>query len=167
MYTKSRSQYKEWSLDQNELDSDLWKEIRDEIIMGKSTFSAPQHTEVELTYENHGDRELSGVIIDAGLNHPTMRFEDGSHGFLSLAGSTGDDLRLLFQKSWDGKSGRRYKYKVTDITIRSYWFETPVCPTCDVDMEYGMPRDLDREEFPVSSWLCPECFPGSYEGGIK
>lgn len=167
MYETNRSTHKYQNLDQEDIDSEWYAALREWAAMAKKTYDAPRHVEVELTYNARGgDKTLKGVFLSMGVNYPHLRFENGSHGFISYS-DDGEDTRLLFEKSWDGKAGKRYKYSILDMKVKAYHFKTPVCPTCDVDMEFGMPEDFEREEFPVAAWLCPECFPGVYENGIK
>jgi len=166
MHESLRDTHTHQCLDQEDIDTEWYDSFREQAAIA-GRHNAPRHVEVELTYEAHTDEKtLEGVFISMGANYPHLRFEDGSHGFIAYK-DDGKKTRLLFQQSWDGNPAKQYKYPILYMEIKAYHFRTPVCPTCDVDMKFGMPKDQDRAEFPTAAWLCPVCFPGAYDRGIK
>lgn len=166
MHTYDRSEYKQWKMTGEEVTKDWYKdEYRTQSLMHRLG-GANRRTDVEITISGRGrTQELSGTIICADLGHPTIRFEDGKHGFISFSSDVG---KLLFIKGWNQKHVPRYKWPIEELEVKAYHFETPICPVCDERLEYGManwdPHDPDGF---TSGWLCPECFPKRFERGIK
>jgi len=167
MYERSKSDHYKWSMSGEELTKDWYRnEYRGEYSMGFKDGNV--RTEVEITYTDHsGEETISGQIIDAEINRPHFRFEDRSHGFPSFK-DEGEKSQLLFQKSWEGKGGRRYKFDIEEIEVKAFYFEKPYCPHCGRELEYGYAEwdQFEESDGYTSQWLCSECFPKNFKKGV-
>ncbi len=125
--------------------------------------------DVEITYENYGDRTISGTVVDLGANYPNFRFEDERHGFLTPASDEDGTAHLLFKYGYTKNVHvPQYKYPIKEIKVNVSDFEHPVCPVCDTEMVYGHADwDVHDPEGYTSEWLCPECFPVRFTEGIE
>lgn len=84
-----------------------------------------------------------------------------SDGFVNVyADPDSSGPRIIFVDGWDGRGGKRYKWKIESICIEEKPGTEPQCFGCQSSMEFGHFRDPTAEYGPTMGWICTNCAAG-------